>query len=289
MFIRTIADLSDPDIRSILARADEYRLGLANPPDIAGAVVGLVFLDASLRTRVGFACAAARLGATPISVMQRRANEVSAAESTFDTLRTVCGYCDVVVARLAEPFEALPRGATAHVINGGDRGPRQEHPSQALIDLFALTRNAKPIAEMVIVLAGDLRMRSARSLLAILERFPPKRLVIATLPALEVGFELPSGLAGLVEYRGILDLHDADVLYMVGIPDGAITDEGRSNLRLSERVLKTLSPNAIILSPMPLIDEVQHAVRDDVRMQFYRQSDEAMFVRMSLLEYVISS
>lgn len=288
MFIREVGDLSTSDINTILARANEYRLGEATPPNLAGAIVGLIFLDASLRTRVGFASAAARLGATPVSVHDLRSSDIAAAESTQDTLRVVCGYSDVVIARLQEPFEVVPPGITTHVINGGDRGPRQEHPSQALIDLFALRRSQKPFADMTIALVGDLRMRSARSLLAMLERFPPKQIFITTSRILEVGLELPEGLTCIVERRELADTYDADVLYMVGIPDGAISERGRSELRLNQSIMESLSPTATILSPLPLIDEVEQSVRNDARMKFFRQSDEGLFVRMSILEHLLT-
>jgi hypothetical protein len=61
-----IADLSDADIARVLDGPDPDKL---LPPTT---IVGLLFLAASLRTRYGFASAAVRLGANPLSVTELR-------------------------------------------------------------------------------------------------------------------------------------------------------------------------------------------------------------------------
>lgn len=93
-----VDDLGTEEIRHILSRATALRADpasqLTRPP-----LVGLLFLETSLRTRVGFAAAAARLGGQSVDVAERRGNAVAVPEGWADTLRVVSGNVDLVVAR----------------------------------------------------------------------------------------------------------------------------------------------------------------------------------------------
>lgn len=80
MFVRSIDDLSDAAVEQILTRADQLLRKRAKP-EWRGVVVGLVFLEASLRTRTGFAAAAARLGASTVEIFEPRHSLVSMPES----------------------------------------------------------------------------------------------------------------------------------------------------------------------------------------------------------------
>lgn len=280
-----MVDIRPDEIDRILDRARQFRSGTATP-DLLRSVVGLVFLEASLRTRTGFAAAAARLGATPIEVLSVRSGAATKPESAEDTLRTLAGYSDVLVARMGEPL-VIPAGVRVPVLNGGDRGPHAEHPSQALIDLFALQDLSADISTLTLALCGDLRMRAARSLLAMLSQRRPKRLVLVTEPALTDGFELPQSLRDLTEYRPLDDLADVDALYVVGIPYGAIDDDGRTRLRVTTGHLDALPEHAAVLSPLPVIDELERDALTHRHVRMFIQSDDGLFVRMAILELLL--
>jgi aspartate carbamoyltransferase catalytic subunit len=284
--IRSVTDLRSGQIGWILDRARQHRSGTAESSVRPRTVVGLAFLETSLRTRAGFAAAAARLGATPVEVFGVRSSVMSAPESIDDTLRTLAGYSDVVVARVDEPL-SIPFGVAVPVLNGGDRGARAEHPSQALIDLFALQRLPIDLGAMTIALCGDLRMRAARSLLLLLAKRRPKRLVLVTDPYLTDGFEQPSGLDDIVEFRPLNDLGKVDALYVVGIPHGALDEAGRTRLRITNDHLDKLPAHAGVFSPLPVIDEMEHEALTHPRVKMFEQSDDGLFVRMALLEFLL--
>jgi aspartate carbamoyltransferase catalytic subunit len=288
MLLRSIADFSQDDIDRLLHRAAAHQAGQLPRRSPDGVVIGLAFFETSLRTRVGFAAAAARLGATPVEVHEVRASAVSMAESVDDTIRTLAGYADVVVARVDQPLVTLPVGVGVPVLNGGDRGERAEHPSQALIDLYAISRLGRPIDELTIALCGDLRMRAVRSLLIALSLRPPKLLWLITEPPLRAGFTLPNQLAASVEYVEPADVADADVLYVAGIPHGALTEDARTRLRVTNRLLDRMRPNAVVLSPLPIIDEMEREAFRNPRVRMFEQSDDALFVRMAVLEFLLA-
>lgn len=279
--LRRVDDLADADVDAILARAVAHASERV-PPTATGAIVSLAFFEPSLRTRAGFAVAAHRIGAHPVETVERRAPESSLPESIEDTVRVLSGYADALVVRSSRPAARIDDAIRSDLpwVSGGDDA---EHPSQALIDLFAIERMVAPVGDVHVVIAGDLRMRSARSLLRLLARRPPARLTVLSDAALGAS-ELP---AGAVVAGSAAELADVDVLYAVGIPKGAADETVRARLRVDGTALATLSPRGAVLSPMPVIDEVALSVRDDPRVRYLEQSDLALYVRMALLEHLL--
>jgi aspartate carbamoyltransferase catalytic subunit len=277
-----VDDLGTEEIRHILSRATDLRAGAAarlpRPP-----LVGLLFLETSLRTRVGFAAAAARLGGHSIDIAERRGNAVSVPEGWADTLRVVSGNVDLVVARPGRPLDAsqVRPLLVSSFLNGGDAGPCGQHPSQALIDLYAIEQARGPVSQLTVAICGDLRMRAVRSLVRLFARFPPRRLVAISDPRLCDGGDMKA------EHRTPWDVDDVDVLYVAGIPHGALDEPGRARLRVDRKALAALPPDAVVLSPMPVIDEIATTARRDPRIGMFRQSDDALFVRMALIEALL--
>jgi aspartate carbamoyltransferase catalytic subunit len=286
--VRSVLDLGEAQIDWILDRSRLHRAQDARSSTTSGVLVGLVFLETSLRTRIGFAAAAARLGGTSIDVLGMRASAVSMPETLDDTLRTLAGYVDVIIARVTEPL-AVPAGVAVPVLNGGDRGARAEHPSQALIDLFALREIPRAFDTLVVALCGDLRMRAVTSLLLLFTRRPPCRLVLVTEPSLTAGFRAPPELADIVDHRSLDDLGDVDALYVAGIPHGALDEDGRTRLRVTSTHLDRLPPHARVLSPMPVIDEIEREALAHEKSCVFRQSDDGLFVRMAVLECLLGA
>ncbi|HJX99352.1 MAG TPA: hypothetical protein VJ351_00930 [Streptosporangiaceae bacterium] len=281
-----VDDLGTEEIRHILSRATGLRAGadsqLTRPP-----LVGLLFLETSLRTRVGFAAAAARLGGQYVDVDERRGNAVAMPESWADTLRVVSGNVDLVVARPGRALDAsqLYPLLVSSFLNGGDAGRCGEHPSQALIDLYAIEQARGPVSELTVAICGDLRMRAVRSLLRLFARFAPRALVAISDPRLGDGTDQAGCYA---EHRAPWDVDDVDVLYVAGIPHGALDEPGRARLRVDRKALAALRPDAVVLSPMPVIDEIATTARSDPRIRMFQQSDDALFVRMALIEALLS-
>lgn len=281
----SIDDLADGDIDNMLVRAAE----LLDETDLHAPVrhTALLFFETSLRTRTGFTAAAHRLGwPTPIEVLERRASESSMPESLRDTIGVVSAYFDTLVVRhdgAIGDVVSLVRDGTV-VINAGDRGPRSEHPTQALIDTFAMNQLIGDIGELSVALAGDLRMRSATSLLKLLARRQPRELVLVTDPVLCDGLELPTALGGVRVVDRFDDLSGIDALHAVGIPNGAADERVRTRLRVDGRVLARLSARGKVFSPMPVIDEVDRDIRSDHRLGFLDQSALALPMRMAVFE-----
>lgn len=251
--------------------------------------MGLLFLGPSLRTRVGFASAAAALGWVSVEIERMRPTGGEHVESFEDTLRVASGLCDLIVVRPARPItgDRLP-DVVAPVINGGDEGIAAEHPSQALVDLFAIERLRGPLGGLHVAIVGDPGTRVARSLLSLFVRRPPAHLTVVTRShlAARVRDRIPDG--GVV-WEDLSAAATADVVYVTGMPHGSMPAENRARLVVDEVMMSGLNPEAVVLSPMPVLDEIASEVRNDPRMRYHLQSDLGRFVRIALLELMGTS
>jgi aspartate carbamoyltransferase catalytic subunit len=289
-FLISIDDLGDDDIQHILSRSHEMSLSPKGRVDASPKLVGLLFLEPSLRTRVGFAAAAARLGWQSIDVAELRQSRTSMVEGFEDTLRTVAGYVDIVVARPARPLARTlrKRDFASPFVNGGDTGPTAEHPTQALLDIYSIEQWFGTISDIRLGICGDPRMRSVRSLMLLLTRRRPAWISIFAHTSHLAEITIPPPLAAVVDYRSLPDVDDINVLYVAGIPHASLPLRDRDRLLVTQSVMSRLPRDAIVLSPLPIIDEIDEEARRDRRVRMFWQSDQGLFVRMAVLEQLVS-
>ncbi len=280
-----MSDLGLPGAARVLSRAAELARGAA-PRRLGGAVL-LAFLQPSTRTRLGFSRAAIDVGSVPVTLDGvRDAPSTSTPESIVDTLAVASAYFEVVVVRSAASALEIPTSDAAWVSGGLGT---DEHPTQALVDLFAVQRECGKLEGLRWGLLGDLSIsRAARSLLRALRWFAPKEVRIlaptgrgADLADLQ---QLPTRNAGPGEVAGL------DVLYVAGLPSGsgptALDDHGRREWRVDRKVIDRLDSSARVLCPLPRIDEIDPDVDGDPRCAWFRQSAGGRYVRTAVLEAV---
>lgn len=290
----SISDLGRADILAILDRAEFFRTAGIPHGRLAGKVLGLLILQPSTRTRVGFHAAMARLGGAAIEVTETKLQPgMAAAESLVDTVRSISSYCDALVLRhpSLDEFRAAMGVSDVPVINGGSG--REHHPTQALIDLFAVRRRFGRLDDVKIGIVGDLRgSRSARSLVQALACFPPRTLRLMSPEGRELPDDLLRGVGGAaIDIRHELAVEDLGILYMAGLPEGQgeahLEEAVRERFRLTKSRAEGLPPEALVLNPLPRIDEVEAEVDGLPVAGYFQQSREALFVRCAVLEWVI--
>jgi aspartate carbamoyltransferase catalytic subunit len=286
-----VTDLTPAEVDHVLRRTEELAAGA--DPAARGAVVGLLFLTPSLRTRAGFAVAAHRLGCHVVEASsQRDAKGTTNPESVPHTVRTFAGMVDLLIVRLPRPLDAGTTAAMAATpsVNAGD-GDRG-HPTQALVDLAAIEAERGPLGDQVVAICGDLTTRSARSLLRLFAVRPPAALVLMAPPwRQDHGVDLGATLLGRTDHRQPDELSGIDVLVQVGLAPSTgsdhLADDQRSPYRLDEGRLRALPKDAVVLSPLPVIDEIDEAALQDSRIGVWRQSDRGVLVRTAILELVL--
>ena len=283
-----IDDVSDAEIDWVIARAREYKDGRHRVAlqSTSTPILGLLFMEASLRTRIGFSVAAHRLGWRTVDVFETRRSATSQPEPWTETLRVTSGMVDALVVRPSVPLDhgMMAQWCRCPILSGGDAGAASEHPSQALIDLFAVTEFVGPLEGLSVAIVGDLRTRSARSFLRLLCRRPPRRLVIVSHPALAPEGCIPFELGRVCEFGDLRNIGDVDVVSAIGLPDGVVDQATRRLLQVDRSTMDRLPEHAVVLSPMPVLDEIETAALDHQRLRVYEQSDQAVWVRAALLD-----
>lgn len=280
----SVDDLTDDDIDRFRALAPVGAAGIT--PWAKAPLVALLFASPSVRTRVGFAAATHCVGGACIDVGdQQTRSGTSGAESIADIIRTVSGMVDLLVYRGDRPALEIAASSVVPVVNGGDN---REHPTQALIDLVTMERHVGPVAELHVAICGDLTSRCATSLVALLGRVPPRRLsLVAPAGRDRLTRALPRTLVGRTETAAALDPTRVDVVYLPGLPEGTgqarLDSDERRPYQIDARVLEGLAAHAAVLSPMPVIDEIDVEARADARVRIFDAVDASVRVRMEVL------
>lgn len=283
----SIDQLSGRDIRALID--DAQRLLVAAGPPGEAFSIGLIMLQASLRTRMGFAEAARRLGGHAHFIDTLRHVTDAVSERLDDTIQVVGGMADLVVVRADAVISDIAASCPVPIINGGDW---YEHPSQALVDLFATERLCGPIETLSVGVCGDLSMRAARSFLKVLAKVRPQRLRLIAPPSrLGDAEAIVAPLGATVQIARPGDLHNLDVLYLAGLParkgEDFLPQERRDRYAFHPGTEGNLPPAAHVISPMPVIDEIEASLRNDPRVSIFQQSRLGIAVRMAVLNRML--
>ncbi len=271
----TLDDLGAAGIRQVLARAAQLKAGAT--PRRHGLVMLSVFLEPSVRTRVGFSAAAARAGIAVVELdASRHGPGMSAPESWADAMRCASGQVDVVVLRDDDDarFAGLVEASVVPVINAGGLGA---HPTQTLIDLFAMTQLGT-VEGLRIGLVGDMGMRCAKSL----------QRGLGLLGAPSPVLMHPPGRGPERDGRP-LDVNGLDVLYVAGLPErrGHHVVVAGQRAKWAVTVATVESFTGSVLCPLPRVDEIDVSVDEHPRAAYFRQADDSRYVRTALLEHVL--
>ena len=294
-----VGQFDRPGLERIFAAADRMRELPRLAAPLAGYTLATIFYEPSTRTRLSFETAMHRLGGNVIST--ENAREFSSAikgESVEDTVRIVEGYADAIVIRHHEQGSAHRAAAVSAVpiLNAGD-GPG-EHPSQALLDLYTIRHELGRIDGLRVALVGDLRFgRTARSLARLLRLTVGSELIFVSPPAVPMGDDVRAELKNAgIPFRDESDLDavlpDVDVVYQTRVQKERFTTPGEYEIARGQYVIDTaamerLNRDAILLHPLPRVDEITTAVDTDPRAAYFRQAHNGVFVRMALLEHVL--
>lgn len=288
-------------LEALFAEADRLRTERDTHDLLRGKILATLFYEPSTRTRLSFESAMMRLGGQVIST--ENAREFSSAikgETVEDTIRIVSGYADAIVIRHYE-MGAAARAASASpvpIVNGGD-GPG-EHPTQALLDLYTIHNELGRINDLKVALVGDLRFgRAARSLALLFRQTQNVELVFVAPDAVPMGDDVKDALdAAGVAWREEQDLTGAmsevDVVYQTRIQrERFATPEEYAAAKgvyiVTPENMRGLPEHAIVMHPLPRVDEIHPDVDSDPRAAYFRQAHNGVYVRMALLHQLLAS
>src|SRR5688572_3597946 len=218
-----------------------------------GMTLGYLFYEPSTRTRMSFEAAMASLGGNFIGIADLKSSSVEKGESLADTIRVIDLYSDVIVLR--HPMDGSSRFAAElsqnPIINAGSGS--EEHPTQALLDLYTMLKEKGKIDGLSIAIVGDLKYgRTVYSLLYGLANYDVDIHLVSP-PTLQVRKESIYEVQGklkITEHAELEDvaLSDVDVIYVTRIqrerfPDLQEYEKVRGTYMIDEKTLAKAKPD----------------------------------------------
>ncbi len=264
-------------------------------------VMATLFYEPSTRTRLSFESAMARLGGAVLTT--ESAQEFSSAakgETLEDTIRVVAGYADVIVLRHFESGASRRAADVAGipVINAGDGAG--QHPTQSLLDMYTIDREVGHIDSISIALVGDLANgRTVRSLCYLLAKYKDPKIYFVAPPVVRMKEDIKEYLRRHnTRFEEVEDLHavarEVDVIYQTRIQRERFGDriheyeQARGRYIIDQSILDCMRNDAIVMHPLPRVDEIDPAVDGDPRAAYFRQAHNGLYVRMALLRMLLA-
>lgn len=267
---------------------------------LRGFLMATLFYEPSTRTRLSFESAMKRLGGEVLTT--ENAREFSSAakgETLEDTIRTVEGYSDIIVMRHFESGAARRAASTASipVINAGD-GPGQ-HPTQALLDVYTIEREIGRLDGIRLGLVGDLANgRTVRSLAYLIAKYRDIKIYFVSPDVVKMKDDIKDYLTSQgVEWEESTDLYEVaskcDVIYQTRIQRERfgeridLYEAARGKYIVGEKVLSMMPKHAVVMHPLPRLDEITVDVDADPRAAYFRQAKNGLYIRMALLKLLL--
>jgi len=297
--IISIRDFSREEIDYILRIAKAMEpLAQKGSDMLKGKILATLFFEPSTRTRLSFEAAMHKLGGSTIGFAEAEIASVRKGENLADTVRTVENYADVIAirhplegaARLAAEFAKVP------IINGGSGA--EEHPTQALLDLYTVLKEKGTIDGLKVALVGDLRYgRTVHSLAYALSNYNVE-LYLVSPESLKMRREVLEEIKDKIPVNESKDLPkviaDIDVLYVTRIqkerfPDPAEYIKVKGSYKIDLDLLKNAKKDMIILHPLPRVDEIAPEVDNTSHARYFQQVWNGIVVRMALLALILGA
>ena len=268
--ILSINQFEKQDVTRIFDVADQmqpYALRQKVTRVLEGAILGNMFFEASTRTRVSFGSAFNLLGGEVRETAGFESSALVKGESLQDTARVLSGFSDVICMRHPDEGSVAEFASASRVpvMNGGDGA--NEHPTQALLDLYTIRKEmvaiGRDIDGLTIAMVGDLKYgRTVHSLCKLLGLYGNIKVVLVSPKELSLPAEIIDSMRSAgVEVNVSEDLthgiKDVDIVYSTRIQEERFgskqeADLYRGRFRLNQAIYTEFcQPNTVIMHPLP--------------------------------------
>lgn len=262
---------------------------------LKGKILAALFYEPSTRTRLSFETAMLRLGGQVITADGFQFSSLYKGESIEDTMMMVGGYADIIAMRHPEAGSADKAITTSPVpfINAGD-GPNQ-HPTQALLDLYTIQKECGKIEGVHVAMVGDLKNgRTVHSLTTLLTLFPGVTFTFVAPDQLKMPEKVTADLKKkgftFTESSDLQNAIDADVLYMTRVQKERFATQEEYDALKDSFILNAghlTGKKTIIMHPLPRVNEIHTDVDALENAAYFRQAQNGVPMRMALLALLL--
>ena len=273
-----------------------------------GAILGNMFFEPSTRTRISFGASFNLLGGSVREITEAGSSSLAKGESLADTAQVLSGYSDIIVLRHPDEgsVKKFAESSRVPVINGGDGS--NEHPSQALLDLYTikkeLSQNGKTVDGLKIALVGDLKFgRAVHSLCKILSLYDNVKIKLISPEELRLPERtthlLKSKKVTLEETENLEEgIKDVDIIYVTRVQEERFKNKDDAKkykglLSLNKEIYTAnCEPNTVIMHPLPRdsrkdANELDSDLYENPNLAIFRQADNGISIRMALFALVL--
>lgn len=292
--IISIKDFSKEQLEKIFASTDKImQLDPADRREICkGKTLAYLFYEPSTRTRLSFESAMASIGGNSLGISDTNSSSTQKGESLADTVRMMSIYSDVLVLRhtLDGSSRFAAEVSDKPVINAGSG--TEEHPTQAIQDLFTIKKEKKKIDGLKIGIVGDLKYgRTVYSLLYGLGNYDVDVRLISP-ESLRIRSDSTYEIKQRLDYTESTNVEDhideLDVLYVTRIQKERFPDEEeylkvKGSYVVGMDLLKQMKEDSIILHPLPRIDEISTDIDKTKNAKYFEQAEYGKHTRAAIL------
>jgi len=296
--IISIRDLSKDDLEQIYSKTNEImEMNPEQRREIArGKTLGYLFFEPSTRTRLSFQSAMALIGGTSFGIADASSSSVQKGESLADTVKIMAGYTDAIVLRhsLDGSSKFAAEVSSKPIINAGSG--TEEHPTQAIQDLYTIKKELGKIDGKNIGIVGDLKYgRTVYSLLYGLSNYDVNVHLISP-ESLKIRSDSTYNLKENLSYTESENLdeyiEDLDVLYVTRIQKERFPDEEeyvkvKGSYVIGQDVVNKMKEDSILLHPLPRIDEISTDVDSAKQAKYFQQAEYGKFTRAAILSLLL--
>lgn len=297
--IISIKDYTKEQLEKIFTFTDKImQLSSSQRQEICkGKTLGYLFYEPSTRTRLSFDSAIASIGGNSLGISNISSSSTQKGESLADTVKMMSIYSDILVLR--HTLDGSSRFASEisdkPVINAGSG--TEEHPTQAIQDLFTIKKEKKTIDGLKIGIVGDLKYgRTVYSLLHGLGNYDvdvrlisPESLRIRSDSIYEIKKNLDFTESTQLEDH----IDELDILYVTRIQKERFPDEEeylkvKGSYVVGLDMIKKMKDDSIILHPLPRIDEISTDVDKTKNAKYFQQAEYGKHTRAALLGLILN-
>lgn len=292
--LHSTSTLTKDDILTLFTEAERLRK-LGSCEELKGKLLATLFFELSTRTKIGMEAAMLRMGGAllPVDLNNTRLQNQ---ESLEDTIQAIGCATDILAIRHAEPgiSKKLSYSTFTPIINCGDG--TNEHPTQALLDLYTVWREFGRIDGLQFAFVNDVRFaRSVHSILLALNQFDVGINIMAPTNR-QLSDEFIDRMENHPVSSDTVNLSGCDVIYVHPSPERWVPQAVYADLEeycdpmvIDSSMIESAPARAILLHPGSRGAEVSDKMAKLPRSRIYDQNLNGIFIRMALLKFILNN